>query len=110
MIDGPDLVRRHALGLHDTTVRVLKGHEQFIACGATFVFLRDRRLIVKLSPEDSRRLIGEGKVALFEGLRSSRYGDWVEVDLDDSPPDVVTALIDLAYRRVMSPAGVAVVG
>jgi hypothetical protein len=98
--DPKDVVRRHALSLRDTTSRVLVGDEHFIASGYTFAYLKGDTLVAKLAPEDSQRLLAEGKVTLFQGLRSSRYGDWVAADLATSPPELLTELIDLAYARV----------
>ena len=101
MEDPKDLVRRHALGLRGTTARVLKGDEHFIASGYTFAYLLGDRLVAKLAPADSRRLIEAGSVALFQGLRSSGYGDWVVVGLGPASPALLVDLVDLAYARAV---------
>jgi hypothetical protein len=98
--DPKDIVRRVALALPETTRRVLKGDEHFITSGYVFAYVLGDRLVAKLAPRDSRRLLEEGRVALFSGLRSSRYGDWVAADLASAPPDLLKNLIDLAYARV----------
>ena len=104
--DPLDLVRRHALSLPNTTMRVLKGNPHFIVNAGTFVYVSENSLIAKLAPDDSRRLIAGGKVRLFRGEHSSRYGDWVEVELGSAGRQLLTELVDLAYNRGLAQIGI----
>lgn len=101
MEDPRDIVRRHALGLRGTTSRVLKGDEHYIAHGYTFAFLRGDRLVAKLAPDESKALIDEGKVVLYQELRSSGYGDWVAADLAKAEPDLLRQLVNFGYGRAI---------